>query len=331
MPGYKTHITASSICGAVLGGTSFLFGHIDPVTSIYGGCLCAIGGIVPDIDSEKSTSFKKCLAIIAGFSSLMLVSRLRDYFLDPQTVAIIGGGNFLFVWFFLGGVIRKATVHRGMCHSLPMAVLTGEITFLLSSGNMNERLYCGGAMAIGVLLHLALDEFYSVQVKLGSVKVKKSLGSALKIFNFDDKSGSFIMFGILSFFTFLCVNEPIWTENFPEKGTPEYVAQHGKEELRIIQNKNPDIYDLSVVQWALENNMILRPRSQDNRKWKQIRDSLSAYYPKHSEITAPNHAGTPGQSDETTASLLEFLSGESAVDMRYSNGISPNGYVPDRR
>ena len=313
MPGYKTHITASSICGTALGGISFLFGHIDPVTSIYGGCLCAIGGLIPDIDSEKSTSFKKCLAIISGFSSLMLVSRLRDYLPDPQAVAIVGGGNFLFVWFVLGGIIRKATVHRGMCHSLPMALLTGEITFLLSSGNTNERLYCGSAMAIGVLVHLILDEFYSVQVKLGSIKVKKSFGSALKIFNFDDKSGSLIMLGILGFFTFLCVNEPIWTDDLPKKGTPEYIAQHGKEELRIIQNENPDLYDLSVVQWALENNMIIRPKNQNNRKWERMRSTLSAYGSNRRRIAETNDSGISGQSDERTASILEFLSGEDTA------------------
>ncbi len=330
MPGYKTHITASSICGTVLGGTSFLFGHIDPVTSIYGGCLCAIGGIIPDIDSEKSTSFKKCLAIIAGFSSLMLVSRLRDYILDPQAVAIIGGGNFLFAWFFLGGIIRKATVHRGMCHSLPMAVLTGEITFLLSSGKMNERLYCGAAMAIGVLLHLVLDEFYSVQVKLGGVKVKKSLGSALKIFNFDDKGGSFIMLGILGFFTFLCVNEPVWTEDLPKMGTPEFVVQHGKEELSVIQKNNPELYDLSVVQWALENNMVIRPKNQNNRKWEQMRTALSAYDTNQRDISATSKMGSPDQPNGTAASILEFLSSEDTVDTRYSDRTPPHGRLPNR-
>ena len=315
MPGYKAHITASSICGTVLGGFSFLFGHIDPITSIYGGTLCAIGGIIPDIDSENSKSFRKCLAIIAGFSSLLLVSRLRDYFLDPQAVAIIGGGNFLFVWFFLGGVIRKATVHRGMCHSIPMAILSGEITFLLSSGSMNEQLYCAGSMAIGVLIHLILDEFYSVQIKKGFVKVKKSLGSALKIINIDDKKASLIMFAILGFFTFLCLNEPVWTENIPEKGSPEYVEHHGKEELQIIQRQDPDVYNLSVVQWALDNNLMIRPRNQNNRKWEEIRKVLTANDSKRHRLISEDHSdSSASRYDQSSVSILQFLSGE-----RYEN------------
>lgn len=325
MPGYKTHIAASSICGTVVGGVSFFFGHIDPVTSIYGGALCAIGGIVPDIDSENSTSFRKCLAIIAGFSSLLLVSRLRDYLLDPQAVAIIGGGNFIFAWFFLGGIIRKATVHRGMCHSIPMAILTGEITFLLSSGSMNERLYCGGSMVIGVLVHLVLDEFFSIQVKRGSIKLKKSLGSALKIVNFDDKKGSLIMLGILAVFTVLCVNEPVWTEDLPEKGTPEYIAQHENEELRIIQKKNPDLYDLSVIQWALDNNLQIRPKNQNNRKWKSIRDTLSTLDSKRFQAVSRNESGNAtSQSTLTSSVILEFLSSDNDAEIAPTSGISGN-------
>ena len=328
MPGYKTHITASSICGTALGGVSFLFGHVAPVTAIYGGVLCAIGGLVPDIDSEKSTSFRKCLAIVAGFSSLLLVSRLRDYFLDPQAVAIIGGGNFLFAWFFLGRVIRKATVHRGMCHSIPMAVLTGEITFLLSSGDMNERLYCGVSMVIGILVHLILDEFCSVQIKRGSVKVKKSLGSALKIVNFNDKKGSFIMLGILAFFTVLCVNEPIWTENLPEVGTSEYVTQNGGEKIRLIQNNNPEIYDLSVVQWAIDNNLLIRPKTDNNRKWKEIRNALSTLDSKRTHFASGNQSDTSDHSNHAAAMILEFLSGETAGEVGTNGQIEANHARP---
>ncbi len=325
MPGYKTHITASSICGAALGGFSLLIGHIDPVTSVYGGALCAIGGIIPDIDSENSLSFKKCLAIVAGFSSLLLVSRLRDYLLDPQAVAIIGGGNFIFAWFFLGRIIQKATVHRGMCHSIPMAVLSGEIIFLLSSGGINERLYCGFAMAIGVLLHLILDEFYSVRLKKRSVKIKKSLGSALKIFNFDDKPASFMMFAILGFFTFLCVHEPVWSEKLPDKGTPEYVAQHGKEELRLIQNQNPDLYDLSVVQWAVENDLQIRPRDRNNKKWREIQNALSEPASGFSKAAAESS----GQNNRWAASVLSALTSDESVGAQQEVSPPSGGYVPE--
>lgn len=275
MPGYRTHITASAICGTAVSGISYIFGNVDLTTSIYGGILCAIGGIVPDIDSETSTSFRRCMLIVAGFPSLLLVSRMRDYILDPQTVAIIGGGNFLFVWFVLGALIRKATVHRGMCHSIPMAALTGEIAYLLSSGGVNERLYCGMAAAIGVLLHLLLDEFCSVQVKKGTVRVKKSIGSALKIVNFENKKATFCMFAILGFFTFLIVRESAWSQSFVQSGTIEYTRQNAKDYLEFIQHSNPEIYDLSVVKWALDNDIQIKPRTSNNSKWKDLKKLFS--------------------------------------------------------
>jgi membrane-bound metal-dependent hydrolase YbcI (DUF457 family) len=261
------------------------------------------------------------MAIIAGFSSLLLVSRLRDYVLDAQTVAIIGGGNFLFAWFLVGGIVRRVTVHRGMCHSIPMAIITGEIAFLLSSGGINERLYCGVAAGIGVLVHLLLDEFYSVQFKRGTVRVKKSLGSALKLVNFEDKGASLVMFVILGFFTFLSFQEPVWSKNFPEVGTPEHKRQLGKDELREIQNNSSEIYDLSVVQWAADNNMQLRPRGQNNRKWLELTNLLSS--PTESE--GQGSGGTAVRYDpDRGPSILEMLSSNDGAD---ESGIPP-GSVP---
>lgn len=323
MPGYKTHITASSILGAALGGISFLGGGVDVSSAIYGGALCAIGGMVPDIDSKTSTSFRKCLAIISGFSSLLLVSRLRDFMLDPETVALIGGGNFVLCWFFVGGIIRKTTNHRGMCHSIPMAILTGEIAFLLSSEGVNERVFCGCAAALGVLCHLVLDEFYSVQVKGVSIKVKKSLGSALKLVNFDDKKASFFMLLLLGLVTFVTVREPVWSEQVTQKETAKHVKKFGKEELRQIQDDNAGVYDLSVVEWAMKNDLQIRPRRSGNRKWKELGNLLSS--PESEEntersrrhqrkrVTAQNRPSSFGN-PQWSAQILEQISSDDGTN-----------------
>ena len=313
MPGYNTHVTAGALCGTALAGISYFIGNVGLTTSFYGGALCAIGGIVPDIDSETSTSFRKCMAIVAGFSSLLLVSRMRDYILDPQAVAIVGGGNFLFVWFFLGTLIRKMTVHRGMCHSIPMAALTGEIAYLLSSGDVNERLYCGTAAAIGVLIHLLLDEFWSVQIKRGTVRVKKSIGSALKIVNFDNKRATVCMFAILGFFTFLTFRESAWSQSLVQSGTAEYAKQNGKDQLELIQDNNSEVYDLSVVHWAIENDMQIKPRTLDNPKWKELQILLSraSSFPDNRSSSKPSAPDTlPADDSAWGESVLQAISNE---------------------
>jgi hypothetical protein len=129
------------------------------------------------------------------------------------------------------------------------------------------------------------------------------------------------MFVILGFFTFLSFQEPVWSKNFPEVGTPEHKRQLGKDELREIQNNSSEIYDLSVVQWAADNNMQLRPRGQNNRKWLELTNLLSS--PTESE--GQGSGGTAVRYDpDRGPSILEMLSSNDGAD---ESGIPP-GSVP---
>ena len=283
MPGYRTHITASSVCGAVLGAAAWRFGDISAVSSVFAGSLCAIGGLIPDIDSKTSQSFRRCLAILAGFSSLLLVSRLRDFPLDAEAVAIIGGGNFVLVWFFIGRLIQKLTVHRGMCHSIPMAIISGEIIFLLSSGSLFERNFNGMAIFLGVMIHLTLDEFYSVETgakSVSGVRLKKSFGSALKLINFDDWKSSLVMFAILAFLTNLAINESAYTQRWEaentEQKTSQFIALDRQGAIQRFQTKYPNDFDRAVIQWAVENDLRIIPATADNKKWASMKAAFAS-------------------------------------------------------
>lgn len=295
MPGYKTHVTVGAACGTALGGMSWFFGGVPAIPSVMAGCLCAIGSVVPDIDSKTSQSFRKCLAMTAGFSSLLLVSRLRDFPLNTESVAMIGGGMFVLIWFFIGGLVRKLTVHRGMCHSLPAAVIAGEVIYLLSSGAVSNRCFNAFAIFLGVLVHLLLDEFYSVQVNrkniVPGVKIKKSLGSALKLLNFDDPKASIVTFLILCVLVQVIIHESAWTKNLDENGQATELSakqsSHTYAILEHIKTKYPSQFDLLVIKWAAENQLILRPDRLDNPKWQELERLMSS-----SESTEIKNAAT---------------------------------------
>lgn len=283
MPGYRTHITASSVCGALLGGAAWRFGDISVVSSVFAGALCAVGGLIPDIDSKTSQSFRRCLAILAGFSSLMLVSRLRDFPLDAEAVAIIGGGNFVLVWFFIGHLIQRLTVHRGMCHSIPTAIISGEIIFLLSSGSLFERNFNGMAIFLGVMIHLTLDEFYSVETgakSISGVRIKRSFGSALKLINFDDWKASLATFVILIVLTNLAINESEYTKRWEAQNaaqkTSQFIALDRQGALKRFQSKYPNDFDRAALQWAAENDLRIVPATADNKKWASMKAAFSS-------------------------------------------------------
>ena len=81
-------------------------------------------------------------------------------------------------------VSLKITVHRGMFHSIPAAVLSSLITLSILNiyiDSVDLKLLFSISVGIGYLCHLVLDELNSA-VNLGGMPFvpNKSLGSALK-------------------------------------------------------------------------------------------------------------------------------------------------------
>ena len=96
---------------------------------------------------------------------------------------------FLFIRFVVAMWIKKVTTHRGMIHSIPMAILAGELVFFVVTGTVAQRLVKAAALTIGFLSHLILDEVYSIDSTGATLRIKKSFGTALKWTN-PKKQGS---------------------------------------------------------------------------------------------------------------------------------------------
>ncbi|MBT6878078.1 MAG: metal-dependent hydrolase [Gammaproteobacteria bacterium] len=86
----------------------------------------------------------------------------------------------------IGYAFKKFTVHRGIFHSIPAALVMGllSIHLFVSYGWERDGLQViAASVTIGYLCHLLLDEINSA-VNLSGVPFipKRSLGSALNIF-----------------------------------------------------------------------------------------------------------------------------------------------------
>ena len=185
----------------------------------------------------------------------------------------------------------------------------GKKVWFFADGYLPEKqngIDCHEAL-IGVLVHLVLDEFYSFQVKDGTLKVKKSLGSALKLLNFDDKKGTFVMLAFVGMVTFVAVHEPVWNEiqveQANEEESTERIKYSGGEDLRLIQRESPDLFDIAAVEWAVRNDLIISPRTEDNRKWQQLQYLLS---------------GTNSNSPESNISMTDLF--HYSGNPEYQNG-----------
>jgi len=145
--------------------------------------LCGVSGMLPDIDSDSSTPKHESIAFAAAVVPMMLIHRFLHAGMSHESIILAGAAIYLLIRFGLGKLLALYTVHRGMFHSLPAAAIFGEIAFLLSSGeDVRLRLYKAGAVVIGYLSHLLLDEIYSIEWSHGRLGLKSSFGTAVKLF-----------------------------------------------------------------------------------------------------------------------------------------------------
>ena len=180
MGNFQQHITCSTATGIAIGGAAYFFGFEPPACLVAAG-LCSFAGMLPDIDSDSSKSFQECIYLAAGIGCILTVSRLRQYDGIDTDFAMFGGAMvLLLIRFGLGAWIKKVTVHRGMIHSIPMSILSGQLTFFVVTGTIEERLLKAAALTAGFLSHLILDEIFSIDSTGAKLRLKKSFGTALK-------------------------------------------------------------------------------------------------------------------------------------------------------
>jgi fluoride ion exporter CrcB/FEX len=156
--------------------------------------LVAFGGILPDVDSDHSHAVRlvfnvtAVLAVVAG--AFMLRSRFED-----GTLLVACGGLYIGVRYVLSAIFKRFSVHRGIWHSLLATGLCGLAVTAVSYRLLEQAAWLawahGSALVIGCLIHLLLDELYSVD--LSGARIKRSFGSAFKLFDYARPFNSLLM------------------------------------------------------------------------------------------------------------------------------------------
>lgn len=187
MAAYREHLSVSSLLGIGVGAGAYFALGFTPIQGALVGWLTALGGMLPDLDSQTGRPVREMFGLVAAIAPLALVGRVIGWLgLDASSIEMT---MLLIVVMYLtikyGGqmLIGAVAVHRGMFHSLPAMLIAAEITYLVyPHESARVKLLMGGGVAIGFFSHLLLDEMYSVQWSGVRIKVKKSAGTAIKMF-----------------------------------------------------------------------------------------------------------------------------------------------------
>ncbi|MEL6820336.1 MAG: metal-dependent hydrolase [Calditrichota bacterium] len=184
MANFKTHLTSAAALSGIL-ATGLLGANVagsdDVLVYFTAG---TIGGLLPDVDSDNSIILKVLFGIFAVFFSFLLMFIQSNLFSIVELL-ILWTVFYLFINFVIFQAFSKFTVHRGLFHSIPAAGVAWMAATIFAYNSMEysalKSWTVGFFVFFGYMIHLILDEIFSVDLE--NKKIKKSFGTALKLFD----------------------------------------------------------------------------------------------------------------------------------------------------
>ncbi len=192
MANFSTHLNVAALSGAVFTSLLAMNHGFDNNTLFFCFGATIIGGILPDIDHDKSTPLKIMHFVFANMISFLVIYKNIEHLKILEMIFLWFGINLIIGIIFY--IFKKTTKHRGMIHSIPSAFLfwfiTSFILYNFFNFDIKKSYLIGMFLFLGFIVHLLLDEIYSVDIT--GRKIKKSFGSALKICSKDKKVNLFV-------------------------------------------------------------------------------------------------------------------------------------------
>jgi len=172
--------------------------------------------MLPDLDLDYSKPSQIFFQIISIFSPLLIIMYLFKDIPILYNILI-----WFLLSFFLHFVLRKTlgqlTTHRGIFHSIPMGIVFAQIALFISEKLFNQSSSFSAIVAFfiffGFITHLILDEISSINLQ--GMKMKKSFGTALKIYDKNNIIGTIILYILILFMLkFIPLNIEIYIHIF---------------------------------------------------------------------------------------------------------------------
>ena len=194
MADFKAHTSVGTLWGLLLGTVSVIGDFCSLIGGIVILFLAATSSAAPDIDSDTGRPRELVLSFLGIAIPIVLLFNISDS-TSSENILAATLISFFLVRYILGYLLAKFTVHRGLWHSIPAAVLCSEITYLLFFDlPVKVRLLYALSVLGGFISHLLLDEMYSVKVL--ALDTKRSFGTALK-FTGPSKLQTFLLYFLI--------------------------------------------------------------------------------------------------------------------------------------
>lgn len=199
MASFEQHINVAVIATGIVIVPLHISGLLDINQSVIALSLGLIGTALPDLDSDNSKPTQVLFKILSISVPLLILLVLS---INLPVIYLVGTWLLLSLALHLTifKVFQAVTIHRGIFHTIPMGFIFGEITTLLFHHLLTSdeilSLLAGLFVFFGFLVHLLLDELFSINIF--GLKLKKSFGTALKLYDRKNKFGTSVLYAIIA-------------------------------------------------------------------------------------------------------------------------------------
>jgi hypothetical protein len=227
MANFPTHLSFAALGSGLFSITLVSIQQASPTAAFSYFCLGTLGGLLPDIDADNSVPIRLAFgsgALLGGFLCALYLP--PHYALSERL--LVGLAAYWLLRYPLLAFFNTHTRHRGIIHSVPAAAfftfMTTGISYQLFHTPALIAWWQGIFVGFGFLLHLVLDELYSVD--LYGARLKNSFGTALKIVQWDNLFSSSLMY-LAAGLSYLSTPAPqVWLAVVLEPRTYRLMATH---------------------------------------------------------------------------------------------------------
>jgi len=197
MANFNTHITVAAVASGLLSTLCLQVGFIGASDALLLTLAGAIGGILPDVDLQHSYPSRIIFSLIGMIIAFLWIFSTKNE-LAIIELWIIGLIIYATIRYPIWMIFHKYTKHRGAFHSLiaafAFAFFSTAISFNFFAKTAFISWLIGMVVFYGFIIHLALDEIYSVDFM--NRRIKRSFGTAMKIVDTKQWASSGIIIGI---------------------------------------------------------------------------------------------------------------------------------------
>ena len=185
MANFPTHIGIGALASGVLATLTLAADVVAPENVVAVTIAGVLGSVLPDIDLKDSRPSRAMFSGLAAFFSFIALFLLVDK-VSIAELWLAALGTFVGIKFVAHTIFHRMSYHRGIYHSILAATffafLTAAVYKHLLGRHEGVCWLAAGFMFIGYLVHLTLDEIYSVDVM--DTRIKSSFGTAMKLFDY---------------------------------------------------------------------------------------------------------------------------------------------------